>query len=100
SNQIGLEDEVQRLKQENQRLGSWEWRARRLEAKLGDLEALAKVVPEQKLEFVTSRVIADSTGAFAHSITIDAGRLRKVKCGYPVITADGLIGRVVDIAPN
>lgn len=100
STQVSLQDEVDRLRKENQKLGSWEWRARQLEAKLAGLEAIAKVVPEQKLDFITSRVIADSSGAFVHNVTIDAGRVRKVKCGYPVVNADGLIGRVVDIGPN
>lgn len=100
STQVSLPDEVEQLRKENQKLGSWEWRARQAEAKLADLEAIAKVVPEQKLDFVTSRVIADSSGAFVHNVTIGAGSARKVKCGYPVINADGLIGRVVDIGPN
>ncbi len=98
--QVDLGNELERLKKENAKLGNWEWRARQLETKLADLEALAKVVPEQKLDFLTSRVIADSTGAFARSGTIDAGRRRNVKSGYPVINADGLIGRIVDAGPN
>lgn len=100
SEQVALQDEVERLRRDNQKLTSWEWRARQLENKLAELEAIAKVVPEQKLDFITSRVIADSSGSFAHNITIDAGRLRKVKNGYPVINADGLIGRIVDIGPD
>jgi rod shape-determining protein MreC len=100
SRQVDLQDEVARLRKENQKLGSWEWRARQLEAKLAALEAIAKVVPEQKLDFITGRVIADSSGAFVHNVTIDAGSERKVKCGYPVINGDGLIGRVVDIGPD
>lgn len=100
STQVDLGNELERLKKENQKLGNWEWRARQLETKLADLEALAKVVPEQKLDFLTSRVIADSTGAFARSVTIDAGRRRNVKSGYPVINADGLIGRIVDTGPD
>jgi rod shape-determining protein MreC len=100
STQVDLGNELERLKKENQKLGSWEWRARQLETKLAELEALAKVVPEQKLDFVTGRVIADSSGAFVHSITIDAGRRQHVKSGYPVINADGLVGRIVDTGPG
>ncbi len=100
STQVDLGNELERLKKENQKLGNWEWRARQLEVKLADLEALAKVVPEQKLDFLTSRVIADSTGVFVRSVTIDAGRRRNVKSGYPVINAEGLIGRIVDTGPD
>lgn len=100
SSQFDLAAELQRLKAENQKLSGWEWRAKQLEAKLADLENLAKVVPEQHLEFVTSRVIADSSGAFARSVMINSGSNQNVKAGYPVINADGLIGRVVDVGPN
>jgi len=100
SRQVDLRDENERLRRENQRLESWEWRARQLETKLADLEALSKAVPAQKLYFVTSRVIADSSGAFVHNVTIDAGSKRKLKTGYPVVNGDGLVGRIVDIGPD
>jgi rod shape-determining protein MreC len=100
SNQVDLQVEVERLRKENQKLESWEWRARQLETKLADLETLAKVVPEQKLNFITGRVIADSSGPFVHNVTIDAGRARKVRSGYPVINGDGLVGRIVDTGPR
>ena len=99
--QAGLQQEVDRLKQENQRLASWEWRARQLESKLADLEAIARTVPAQKLDFITGRVIADSSGgAFVCNVTIDAGSNNKLKVGYPVVNADGLLGRIVDIGPT
>jgi rod shape-determining protein MreC len=100
SSQLDLTAELQRLRGENQKLSGWEWRAKQLEARLADLERLAKVVPEQNLEFVTSRVIADSSGAFARSVMINSGSQQNVKAGYPVINADGLVGRVVDVGPN
>ncbi|MGQ0457013.1 MAG: rod shape-determining protein MreC [Hyphomicrobium sp.] len=94
--QVRLAEDLQHLKTENQKLSSWEWRARELERKLADLERLARVMPEARIDFVTSRVIADSSGAFVRSVLIDAGRARNVKSGYPVINADGLVGRVIE----
>jgi rod shape-determining protein MreC len=94
--QLDMAGELQRLKTDNQKLNSWEWRARELERKLADLEALSKVVEDSKIEFVTGRVIADSSGAFVRSIMINAGRTQNVKQGYPVISAEGLAGRVVE----
>ena len=94
--QVDMSAELQRLQVENQKLNSWEWRARELERKLADLEALSKVVAEPRLEFVTSRVIADSSGAFVRSVMINGGREQRIKTGYPVINADGLVGRVVE----
>lgn len=100
SSRAALQDELERLRQENRRLANWEWRARQLETKLADLEAIAKVAPEQKLDFVTSRVIADLSGTFVRNVVIDAGRARKVQKDYPVVNADGLVGRVLDAGPN
>ena len=94
--QADMAEELQRLKTENQKLNSWEWRARELERKLADLEGLSKVVEEPKIDFATSRVIADSSGAFVRSVVINAGREQKVRTGYPVINGDGLVGRVVE----
>ncbi|MEQ1719056.1 MAG: rod shape-determining protein MreC [Hyphomicrobium sp.] len=94
--QVDMTEELRRLKAENEKLSNWEWRARELERKLADLEALTKTVQAPKINFVTSRVIADSSGAFVRSVMIDAGRQQNVKAGYPVINADGLAGRVIE----
>lgn len=94
--QVDMQEEFQRLQSENQKLASWEWRALELERKIATLEALSKVVPDQKINFVTGRVIADSSGAFVRSVMINAGAEQNVKSGYPVVSADGLVGRVVE----
>lgn len=98
--QVDMTEELRRLRSENEKLASWEWRARDLERKLAALEGLNKVVTEPRLDFVTSRVIADSSGAFVRSVMIDAGRLQNVKVGYPVINADGLVGRVAEVGKS
>lgn len=94
--QVDMTEELQRLKTENQKLSNWEWRARDLERQLADLKALSKVVDAPRIAFVTSRVIADSSGSFVRSIMIDAGLEKDVRQGFPVINADGLVGRVVE----
>jgi rod shape-determining protein MreC len=96
ANQASMADEMQRLQLENQKLNSWEWRARDLERKLSDLEALSKVAEEPHIPFVTARVIADASGPFARSIMISAGKEQNVKSGYPVINGDGLAGHVLE----
>lgn len=94
--QVDLSSELERLRAENQKLSNWEWRARGLEQRLSELEALSRVVNEPKLAFITARVIADSSGAFARTVIISAGRNQNLKPGYPVISADGLVGRIVN----
>ncbi|MBO4848272.1 MAG: rod shape-determining protein MreC [Clostridia bacterium] len=51
-------------------------------------------------EFVTARVIGKSSGVWFDVITINAGRSSGVEVGMPVISGDGLVGRVTDVGLN
>jgi rod shape-determining protein MreC len=88
--------ELEIVRDENQKLKSWEWRAKDLERKLQDVTELARTVRETGFEFVTARVIANSSGAFVRSAMINAGQDQNVKIGHPVLSGDGIVGRVVD----
>ncbi len=88
--------ELEQLRDENQKLKGWEWRAQELERKLRDVTELARTVRETGFEFVTARVIANSSGAFVRSAMINAGQDQNIKIGYPVLSGDGIVGRVVD----
>ncbi len=92
---LQVQQETERLREENQRLKSWEARAKELERRIVQLDALAKVVPEQPLNFATARVIADSGGPFVRMALLDAGRDSGFKNGFPVINVDGLVGRIL-----
>jgi rod shape-determining protein MreC len=92
--------EADRLRDENQRLKGWEARAREMERRLANVETLVKVVPEQPLAFRTARVVADTGGPFVKMALIDAGREAGFKSGYPVVNADGLVGRLISTAPR
>jgi rod shape-determining protein MreC len=91
-----LLNELDRLKAENQRLRSWEWRARETERRANQLARIARVVEEPGLSFATARVVADSSGPFVRSAMLAGGRDEGMKAGYPVIDANGLVGRVVE----
>jgi rod shape-determining protein MreC len=91
---IDAQKEVDRLRDDNQRLKSWESRAKELERRMLQLEEIARVVPEQGLTFATARVIADSGGSFVRMALLDAGRDSGFKNGYPVVNVDGLVGRI------
>ena len=90
-------DEQERLKAENQRLAGWEARAFELERRLGDLSALARVVQESKFEHRTGRVITDAGGPFARTALLSFGRNEGLRVGYPVISADGVVGRIQEL---
>ncbi|MEQ1576832.1 MAG: rod shape-determining protein MreC, partial [Hyphomicrobium sp.] len=88
--------ELEQVRDENQKLKSWEWRAKELERKLQDVTELARTVRETGFEFVTARVIANSSGAFMRSVMINAGRDQTIQIGHPVLSGNGIVGRVVD----
>jgi rod shape-determining protein MreC len=93
---VGMIDEIDRLKTENEQLKQWEWRAKLLERNIAHLRSLLNAVDEPALHFVTGSVIADARGPFLRSALINLGRDDGVRIGYAVINGDGLIGRTVD----
>lgn len=97
---VNLVGELERLRNENQQLKGWQWRASELERKLADLSASSNAARDSKIDFVTARVIAHSSGAFVRSAMINAGREEGIKTGYPVMGGDGLVGRIDDAGPN
>lgn len=88
--------EVQRLREENLKLKSYEWRAKELERQLERVEQLARMVAKTSYPFLTSRVMANSSGAFVRSVLIDSGRRQDIRPGYPVVNETSLVGRIVD----
>jgi rod shape-determining protein MreC len=86
-----------RLAEENERLLGWQQVALRLSAENAELRDLAKLVPEPAISFVTARVIADSGGAYARSVMVNAGRDNGVARGQAAMTGEGLVGRVAEV---
>ncbi len=87
-------DRNAQLREERDRLLQWQAVARRLEAENRVLRSLSNFVAEPKASFITARVIADTGGAFAHSLVLNAGEQAGVRKGQAVVTGDGLVGRV------
>jgi rod shape-determining protein MreC len=86
-----------RLAEENERLLGWQQVALRLAAENADLRDLSKLVSEPAISFVTARVIADSGGAYARSVMVNAGRDNGVARGQAAMTGEGLVGRVAEV---
>lgn len=89
--------EIERLRLENQRLRSFEWRAKELERKLRQASALARMTSDIGMEFVTARVVADARGPFTNSVIINIGSRDGVRTGFAAVDGDGLVGHVVDV---
>ncbi len=82
------------LRQDNERLLQWQSVARVLEAENKALREQLNFVPGPRASYLTARVIADSGGAFAHSLLLNIGSQAGVSNGQAVVTGDGLVGRV------
>jgi rod shape-determining protein MreC len=88
-------EENARLRAERDGMLRWQAIAQRLETENASLRQLLKVVPDPQEYYRSARVVADSTGAFAHSVLVNAGSGAGVKKGQVVLTAEGLVGRVI-----
>ncbi len=89
-----LNQENARLRESQARLMQWQAAALRLEAENKNLRDLLNYVPGPEPSFITARVIADTGGAFAHSLILNAGVRDGVAKGQAAMTGDGLVGRV------
>jgi rod shape-determining protein MreC len=85
------------LIQDKERLMHWQSVARMLEAENQALRAQLKYVPGPQASYLSARVIADTGGAFAHSVLLNIGHQPGVDKGHAVVTGDGLIGRVESV---
>lgn len=97
----GLSDmssDLARLSEENMKLKQWYDRARQLEAENASLRGLVKLAELPRKQYATARIIAESGGAFAQSIIVDAGSNEGVTADIAAMTGEGLIGRVMAVS--
>tara|TARA_R110002110_G_scaffold85816_1_gene223353 strand:- start:96211 stop:97155 length:945 start_codon:yes stop_codon:yes gene_type:complete len=86
-----------RLLEENARLLRWMLMAQQLEVENATLRAQLDFVPEIAPRAITARVVADTGGAFFHSLLINAGARHFVQRGQAVVSQGGLVGRVAEV---
>ena len=88
------------LEQENARLREWYQNAMVLQDRNAALEKLLNVKVEPGYKFVTARIIADAGSAFVKSLLVKVGTNDGVHKGNPVLSGDGLVGRVISTGSN
>lgn len=93
-NLTNLHEENAELRETNDRLLQWQAAARRLELENAHLRSLLNFKPDPNAHYVSARVIADTGGAFAHSLVLNAGTRDGIRKGQAAVTGTGLIGRV------
>jgi rod shape-determining protein MreC len=85
------------LSDENERLLGWRQAALRLAAENTELRELLKLAPEPPISYLTARTIAESGGAYAKNVIVDAGRENGIVRGEAAVTGEGLAGRVSEV---
>lgn len=89
--------ENDRLREENARLLRWMLMAQQLEVENATLRAQLDFIPGSAPRAITARVVADTGGAFFHSLLINAGARHFVQRGQAVVSHGGLVGRVAEV---
>lgn len=96
-NAVEVNRENAELREENARLLQWQEVARRLETENAELRDLTKLQPSNAVQSLSAQVIADSGGAFARNVLIDAGSADGIARGQAALTGEGLVGRVAEV---
>lgn len=88
------------LKNENLQLLQWQAAAKQMQSENEALRALLYVVPAQKRNFVTVRIVSDIGGPYVHSAIINGGSEQGIEADQAVINENGLVGRVISVGMN
>ncbi|HVE98357.1 MAG TPA: rod shape-determining protein MreC [Mycobacteriales bacterium] len=94
-----LDEEVDRLRKENAQLRTRLRAAEDLERRVAELDRLLGASGGRGAEILPATVIAETPNNFEWTITLDRGSRDGVRADMTVITGDGLVGRVLDVAP-
>ena len=97
---VQIENELARLRAENDELKGWKWRAMELERRLADLSDLSKVVQAPGVDYVTTTIRARSIGTMSGSALIWAVTRARVRPKAAVLNSRGLVGTTFEVGPT
>ena len=86
-----LRHRVTELAIENQQLREYDYENR-------NLRKLVEFKRRQKLDLIPAEVIARDPNRLAESFVIDRGRDAQISTGLPVVTAEGIVGKISDVS--
>lgn len=92
-----LRGEVSILREENERFLSLIQSLRQQALDLQQLQQLARAIPDPKTERVTARVIGRVSDGMNATLTIKATANEGLVKDQPVVTAQGVVGRISDV---
>ncbi|MCB2098170.1 MAG: rod shape-determining protein MreC [Parvularculaceae bacterium] len=93
-------EENKALREENAALRQWEDEARSLRAVISALEELDAYNAPPAAKPINAFVIGEANEAYAHSMIVNAGAKDGAEVGFAAVDERGMIGRIVDVAPN
>lgn len=93
-------EENTRLREENERLMHWQEVARQLERDNAQYRRLLNVRTQDDIRYITARVIGESGGPFVRTLVLAAGQRDGVAAEQAVVSARGLVGRVMETGRN
>ncbi len=85
------------LNLENKELYKWKDLAQKLLVENKELKKLLNAVNQIPDNFITGKVIANSSGSYIKTITLNVGTKNNVLIGNPVVNNWGMIGRVIEV---
>ena len=94
---LSLRADNARLREENERLRSWQAVALSLDAENQRLRANLNWMPDPAPAFVTARVVADAGGVYARAVLLAAGPNHPITKGQIALDERGLVGRVTEV---
>jgi rod shape-determining protein MreC len=92
--------ENRRLRAELTAAQAWRERAVALAAENARYRALLGLSVDPPVPMVTARAVGESRGPYANTRLINAGSDRGVRVGHPVLSENGLVGRVIGVSPR
>jgi rod shape-determining protein MreC len=91
---IRLREEVDRLQLRNQELQSQAFEAQRLSLLLNFRDE------HRETPMVAAQVIGGSADPSSHTLFINRGERARIRLNQPVITPDGIVGKIVEVSPT
>ena len=95
-----LELDREQLQLENERLRIEKLELQSLRAENAELRRLLDVSQRQPARLLQGQVQSISTDPFIHQVTISRGSNAGVEEGFPVLSAEGLVGQVIAVYPH
>jgi len=97
---VGVSQENRQLKEENRQLRAKLQEMEEIKLTNQRLQRLLEFREEQELPALQARVIADDSTSWFRSVMLDKGSSDGVVMGSPVVVAEGVVGRVIRVAPH